>query len=126
NNVSRESLEAADGLGFTKLQKLMMVELPLALPTLIAGIRTATAMCVGIATIAAFIGAGGLGDFIYQGMALNDNRLVLLGAIPVALLALLLDFLISRLAVFSNPDKKSTHKHSNVYLILIVALIIIL
>lgn len=96
-NVSKEIIEAADGLGFTRWQKLWMVELPLALPVIIAGIRTATAMSVGIATIAAFIGAGGLGDFIFQGISLNDNRLVMLGAIPAALLALILDYLIGKI-----------------------------
>lgn len=95
--VSPEMIEAANGLGFTRIQKLWMVELPLALPVIIAGIRTATAMSVGIATLAAFIGAGGLGDFIYQGLTLNDNRLILMGAIPAALLALVLDFLIGRI-----------------------------
>jgi len=98
--VMPDMIEAADGLGFTRLQKLWMVELPLALPVMIAGIRTAAAMSVGIATLAAFIGAGGLGDFIYQGLSLNDNRLVLLGAIPAALLALAVDFFIARIEKF--------------------------
>lgn len=96
-NVAPSVIEAADGLGFTKRQKMLFVELPLALPLIVAGIRTATAMSVGIATLAAFIGAGGLGDFIYQGLSLNNLSLILLGAIPAALLALLLDFFISRL-----------------------------
>lgn len=101
--VAPDICEAADGLGFKASQKLWLVEFPLAMPTIIAGIRIATAMSVGIATIAAFVGAGGLGDFIYQGIGLNDNRLILLGAIPAALLALILDFLISRIEVsFTN------------------------
>ena len=71
-----------------------MVELPLAVPVIIAGIRTSTVICVGIATLSAFIGAGGLGDFIVRGLALNNTRLILLGAIPAAVLALVLDYLI--------------------------------
>lgn len=104
-NVPAEMVEAADGLGFTTLQKLAWVELPLAAPVILAGIRTATAMSVGIATLAAFIGAGGLGDFIYQGLVLNDNRLVLLGAIPAALLALTLDYIIGKTEQYF-ADKK--------------------
>jgi len=71
------------------------VELPLALPVIIAGIRTATTICVGIATLAAFIGAGGLGDFINRGLATNNNQLILLGAIPAAIMALTIDGLIA-------------------------------
>lgn len=83
--------EAAFGLGFTRGQRLWLVELPLALPIVVAGIRTAAVIGVGIATLAAFIGAGGLGDFINRGLALNDARLVLLGALPAGVLALLID-----------------------------------
>ena len=96
-NVPAATLQAAKGLGFTKWQRLWIVELPLALPTIVAGIRIATSISVGIATLAAFIGAGGLGDFINRGLALNNNKLLLLGAIPAALLALLLDFSIGQL-----------------------------
>lgn len=85
-------LEAADGLGFTRWQRLLYVEIPLAIPVILAGIRTAAVIGVGIATLSAFIGAGGLGDFINRGLALNNTRLVLLGAIPAALLALFVDF----------------------------------
>lgn len=85
-------LEAADGLGFTRWQRLLYVEIPLAIPVILAGIRTAAVIGVGIATLSAFIGAGGLGDFINRGLALNNTRLVLLGAIPSALLALFVDF----------------------------------
>ena len=68
-----------------------MVRLPLALPVIVAGIRTAAVMGVGIATLSAFIGAGGLGQFINQGLAQADTRLILLGAIPAAILALVVD-----------------------------------
>lgn len=94
SGVSADVIEAAQGLGFTDRQRLWMVEMPLALPVIVAGVRTAAVIGVGIATLSAFIGAGGLGDFINRGLALNNTRLILLGAVPAATLALLLDFLI--------------------------------
>lgn len=90
--VSPEVMEAARGIGMTARQQLWMVNIPLAMPFIIAGIRTAAVVGVGIATLAAFIGAGGLGEFINRGLALSNTRLILLGAIPAALLALLVDF----------------------------------
>jgi osmoprotectant transport system permease protein len=80
---------AALALGLSRRDRLLHVELPLAFPTLIAGLRTATVICVGTATIAAFIGAGGYGERIVTGLALNDNALMVAGALPAALLALL-------------------------------------
>jgi osmoprotectant transport system permease protein len=80
---------AALALGLTRAQALLQVELPLAAPTILAGIKTAAVMSVGTATIAAFIGAGGFGERITTGLALNDNDMLLAGAIPAALLALL-------------------------------------
>lgn len=84
--------EAARGLGMTDGQLLLQVELPLALAVILAGVRVATVITVGVATIAAAIGAGGLGEFIFRGVAMVDNRLVLAGAVPAALLALAADF----------------------------------
>ena len=81
-------LEVARALGLTSSQQLFKVELPLAAAFILAGLRTATVTCVGIATIAAAVGAGGLGELIFRGVASVDNRLVLAGAIPAALLAL--------------------------------------
>lgn len=102
--------EATQALGFTPWQRLWKVELPLGLPTIVAGIRTAAVIGVGIATLAAFIGAGGLGDFIIRGLSVSNTGLILLGAIPAALLALLLDFLIQRLekhlASYKTVSKK--------------------
>jgi osmoprotectant transport system permease protein len=83
--------EAARGMGMTDTQLLQMVELPLAAPVILAGIRVATVIGVGVATIAAAIGAGGLGVYIFQGVARVDHVVILAGAIPAALLALLLD-----------------------------------
>ncbi len=84
-------LEVARALGLTGAQRLFKVELPLAASFILAGLRTATVTCVGIATIAAAVGAGGLGELIFRGVASVDNRLVLAGAVPAALLALAAD-----------------------------------
>ena len=84
-------LEVARALGLTGRQRLFKVELPLAASFILAGLRTATVTCVGIATIAAAVGAGGLGELIFRGVASVDNRLVLAGAVPAALLALAAD-----------------------------------
>ncbi len=89
--ISPQVLEAARGIGMTQFQEMRMVRLPLALPVMVAGIRTAAVMGVGIATLSAFIGAGGLGQFINQGLAQANTRLILLGAIPAAILALVVD-----------------------------------
>ncbi|HTY41429.1 MAG TPA: ABC transporter permease [Thermoanaerobaculia bacterium] len=85
-------LEAADGMGMTEGQRLRSVELPLAFPVVLAGIRVAVVVGVGLATIAAAIGAGGLGVLIYRGVATADHRLILAGAVPAACLALAFDF----------------------------------
>lgn len=90
-------LEVAHALGLTGTQRLFRVELPLAASFIFAGLRTATVTCVGVATIAAAVGAGGLGELIFRGVASVDNRLVLAGAIPAALLALIADALLGLL-----------------------------
>lgn len=84
--------EAATGIGMTPGQRLRSVELPLALPVVLAGVRIATVVSIGLATIAAAIGAGGLGVLIYRGVAIVDHRLILAGAVPAALLALAADW----------------------------------
>jgi osmoprotectant transport system permease protein len=83
--------EAAIGMGMTDRQLLWQVELPLAIGVILAGVRVATVICVGVATIAAAIGAGGLGEFIFRGVASVSNALILAGAIPAALMALAAD-----------------------------------
>jgi osmoprotectant transport system permease protein len=90
-------LEAAEAMGMTPAQILLRVRFPLALSFILAGIRTATVITIGVATIAAAIGAGGLGTFIFRGVALVNDSLILAGAIPAALLALMADFLLARL-----------------------------
>ena len=88
---------AATALGMTESQVLRRVRLPLALPAIMAGVRTAAAITIGTATLAAFIGAGGLGEPIVAGLQLVDTRRILSGAVPAALLALLVDWLLGRL-----------------------------
>jgi osmoprotectant transport system permease protein len=95
--IDKHIIEAARALGMNKQQVLFRIELPLAMPVLLAGIRTATVINVGVATLASFIAAGGLGEFIFGGISLNNTNMILAGAIPAALLAVILDFLLSRL-----------------------------
>jgi osmoprotectant transport system permease protein len=89
--------EAAIGMGLTRRQLLWKVELPLASAVIVAGIRVATAITVGLATIAAAIGAGGLGEFIFRGLAMVDNSVILAGAIPAAVMALSADMVLGLL-----------------------------
>lgn len=92
--VDKSLIEAGKGMGMTNLQLLSMVQLPLAMPVLIAGIRVAMVVSVGVATIASFVGAGGLGDLILRGIATVDDMKIFAGAIPAALLAILADFIL--------------------------------
>ena len=89
------AVEAAEALGMTPVQRLLQVRLPLAAPVIMAGVRTAAVITVGAATLAAFIGAGGLGEPIVAGLALADTRMVLAGALPAAALALVVDGLLA-------------------------------
>jgi len=90
--VDASVVEAGRGMGLTESQLLYQVELPLAASVILSGVRIAAVISVGLATIAAFIGAGGLGEFILRGVAMVDNRVILAGAVPAAILALLADF----------------------------------
>ncbi|MDX2215431.1 MAG: ABC transporter permease [Oculatellaceae cyanobacterium bins.114] len=95
--------EAAYGMGMTHGQVLRLVEIPLALPVVVAGIKTATVEVIASATLAAFIGAGGLGTFVVLGFSLYDNSVLLVGAIPVAVLALLAEISLSLLQRAVQP-----------------------
>jgi osmoprotectant transport system permease protein len=97
--------EAARGMGMTDPQILYRVELPLSFSTLLAGVRVATVLTIGIATIAAAVGSGGLGEFIFRGLAMVNNPLILAGAIPAALLALAADFLLGMLERKVRPAR---------------------
>lgn len=93
-SVDPAVVESATGLGLTARQRLWWVEVPLSLPVVLGGVRIAIVVSIGIATIAAAVGAGGLGVLIYRGIATVDNRLILAGAVPAALLAILCDALL--------------------------------
>ncbi len=105
SNVDPAVREAARGMGMTERQILFHVELPLSVSTMLAGIRVATVLTIGIATIAAAVGAGGLGEFIFRGLAMVNNQLILAGAVPAALLALAADFLLSLLERRLRPAR---------------------
>ena len=91
HSIDAAILEAADAMGMTARQRLTQVELPLAMPSIIAGIRVAAVIGVGTVTIAAAIGAGGLGEYIYRGLSMVDATVILAGAVPVAALAMIVD-----------------------------------
>jgi osmoprotectant transport system permease protein len=96
-------IEAAKGMGMKDYQILCKVEIPLALNVIMAGIRTSTVLNVGTATLAAFIGAGGLGAFILRGIAMSNNNLILAGAIPVSILAIIADRLLKGIEAMVMP-----------------------
>ncbi|MGI2905992.1 ABC transporter permease [Tolypothrix sp. VBCCA 56010] len=93
-NVDPAIREAGRGMGMTDTQLLLQVEIPLAMQVILAGVRVATVIAIGIATIAAAIGAGGLGELIFRGISVVNNDLILAGAIPAAIIALIADFAI--------------------------------
>lgn len=96
-NVSPLLLEAATGMGSTKMQTLIKVKLPLAMPVIISGIRSMAVMTIALAGIASFIGAGGLGVAIYRGITTNNKAMTLVGSLLIAVLAIAVDFLIGRI-----------------------------
>lgn len=102
-DVDKSVVEAARGMGMKGGQILFKVQLPLAMSVIMAGIRTAAVINVGTATLAAFIGAGGLGEFIFLGIQRNIDALILMGAIPAAILALVIDYLLGLLEKVTTP-----------------------
>lgn len=110
NEVDPSLKEAALAMGMNRSKRLVKVELPLAMPVMMAGIRTAMVLIVGTATLAALIGAGGLGDIILLGIDRNNTALILIGAIPAAMLALIFDVALKKLESLSfkknNNDVK--------------------
>ncbi|MCQ6561426.1 glycine betaine ABC transporter substrate-binding protein [Paenibacillus mendelii] len=115
-NVDKPIKEAGTGMGMTSLQVMTKIELPLALNVIMAGIRTATVMLIGVATLASLIGAGGLGDLIFRGISTVNTELILAGTIPAALLALLFDFMLERMerAVTPKGIRTRTRKTNKV------------
>ena len=104
--VAPAVVDAGTGMGLTPRQLLFWVELPLALPVIMAGIRVATVVSVGIATIAAAIGAGGLGTVIFRGVAMVDNNLILAGALPAAAMAMAADLLLGLVERRLSPERR--------------------
>jgi osmoprotectant transport system permease protein len=104
-DVNPAVVEAGMGMGLTEFQLLYQVELPLAIGVILSGIRVAIVISVGLATIAAAIGAGGLGEFIFRGLAMVDNNVILAGAIPAAILALAADLSVGWLEKRLQPAR---------------------
>ena len=102
-NISPQIIEAAHGIGLTKFQVLYKIEIPLALPVIMAGVRIASVTAVGLMTVAAFIGAGGLGYLVFLGIRTVDNTQILAGAIPACILALLVDFVLGLIENLVTP-----------------------
>ncbi|KYD00181.1 ABC transporter permease [Heyndrickxia sporothermodurans] len=101
--IERNLLEAGRGMGMTGWERIRYVEIPLAIPVIMAGIRLSTVYLIGWATLAAFIGAGGLGDYIFSGLNLYQTEFIIAGAIPVTILALLVDLLLGKLENWATP-----------------------
>ncbi|WP_028398951.1 osmoprotectant update ABC transporter permease/substrate-binding subunit OpuFB [Ectobacillus panaciterrae] len=118
--VDPSLLEAASAMGMNRRKRLLKVELPLAIPVIMAGIRTATIFIIGTATIAALIGAGGLGDIILLGIDRNDYALVILGAVPSALLAIIFDLLLRQLERISFKKMMVASGAFALFIILII------
>jgi osmoprotectant transport system permease protein len=105
--------ESARGMGMTRRQILWRVEIPLALPVILAGIRTAMVEVIASATLAAFIGGGGLGTFVVRGLAMYDSAILLVGAVPVALLALLAEFGMTIIQRLAEPPLGRLNRYSS-------------
>ncbi len=101
--VDAAATEAARGMGMRERQILLRVTIPQALPVLMAGVRTATVLCVGVTTVAALIGAGGLGSFIFRGIAMLNTKMILAGAVPAGALALVLDLTLAGVERWITP-----------------------
>jgi osmoprotectant transport system permease protein len=104
-SVEPSVVEAGRGMGMTDLERLRLIEIPLSLPTILAGVRIATVNAIGLATIAAAVGAGGLGNSIFRGLSMVDSRLILAGAVPAASLAIVADALLGRFERWVGWDR---------------------
>ena len=120
--VDPSLIEAAKGIGMKPLRRLTKVELPIAMPVIMAGIRTAMVLIIGTATLAALIGAGGLGDLILLGIDRNNSALILIGAIPAALLAIIFDFILRYMERLSY--KKLLISLGTIVIVIIIAIAI--
>ncbi|MCC9088518.1 ABC transporter permease [Bacillus sp. A015] len=102
--VNKNLLESGKGIGMTTWEQIRLVELPLAVPIIMAGVRTSTIYLIGWTTLAAFIGGGGLGDYILIGLQLYQPEYIIAGAIPVTILAVIIDFTLMRLEKKVTPE----------------------
>ena len=107
-NINKQTIEAAHGIGMTQFQVLYKIQLPLALPVIMAGVRISSVTAVGLMTIAAYVGAGGLGNFVISGIQTSNNYLMLAGAIPACILALIMDIVMGKLEKAVTPISLST------------------
>jgi len=110
NSVDEAIIDAGRGMGMTSKQILTKVEIPLALPVIMGGIRISTVINIGTATIAALIGAGGLGEMIFKGISMASNNMVLAGAVPTALLAIFIDKLLGMFETKLTPEGITSQK----------------
>lgn len=120
--LSKELAEASRGIGLTRFQQMWYVRLPLAMPMMLAGLRTSAVQTVGLATLCAFIGAGGLGQFINRGLFLSDTKLILLGAIPTTLMALMIHGWVSLISTAVDVTKPRYYRRGAYCIALIVVI----
>lgn len=106
-NVDRGTVSAAKGMGMTNMQILMKVQIPLALPVIISGIRVATVWIIGTAALAAAIGGGGLGRLIFSGLSLIRNEIIFAGAFPATILALIADKGLKAFEIYMTPEERA-------------------
>jgi osmoprotectant transport system permease protein len=124
-SIDRAVLDAADAMGMTRGQRFRLIELPLALPSIVAGIRVATIIGIGTATIAAAIGAGGLGEYIFRGLSMVDSTVILAGAVPAAVLAVVADALLTWAERALSVSRRRRPAAAAAVLVAIVAAIVV-
>lgn len=107
NNTSKSVIESAEGMGMNKKELLLRIQLPLAMPLILTGIRTASIEVIASATLASYIGAGGLGDFIFKGLVLNDTKLLIVGGGTVALLSV-----VSEIILFAFQQRMTRYERA--------------
>lgn len=123
--IDHTILEASDGMGITRFQRLCYIEMPLARSVIISGIRIAAVSAIGSMTIAAYVGGGGLGDFIFEGIGMVNYPKILMGAIPAAILALSIDILIGKLETSSMKRKTGNKKNKLIIVVIIVSIALV-
>src|SRR4030088_3419624 len=123
--VDRNVREAAVAMGMTDRQVLLQVELPLAMSVILTGVRVAVVITIGVAIIAAEVGAGGLGEYIFRGLRMDDNHLLLAGAVPSALMALIADFGFGVIEKRFDTSAKRTGKRSRRILVWVIAVLVL-